>query len=241
MIAGVSTDLPHLDHLAGSREWGLRLARRPVAVLLRSLWQVHLHGTEHVPASGPVVLAANHIAMLDGPVLVACTGRLTFAIAKQELFTGRLGPLLAQVGQISIDRRARDTTGINKAVQILRAGKVLAVFPEGRRGTGRVEYARGGAAYLSMIAGASVVPVALLGTRGPDQAREALPHLRSAIHVVYGEPLPVPQTGWPRRRQEVARWTERIRQHLAAHVVAAQALTGLPLPGPPATRALPSG
>lgn len=241
MIAGVSADLPHVDHLPGSREWGLRAVKRPVALLLRSLWRVRVYGADNVPASGPVVLAANHIAMLDGPVLVACTRRLTFAMGKRELFAGRLGPVLAHVGQISIDRRARDTAGINKAVQVLRAGKVLAVFPEGRRGSGRVEHARGGAAYLSMIAGAPVVPVALLGTRELGQEREALPHLRGVIHVVYGEPLEVPQTDWPRRRQEVAAWTEQIRQRLAVHVVAAQALTGLPLPGPPATRVLSPG
>ncbi len=241
MITGVSADLPHIDHLPATREWGLRMVRRPVGLLLRSLWQVRVHGAEHVPATGPVVLAANHIAMLDGPVLVACTRRLTFALGKRELFATRLGPVLAHVGQISIDRRARDTTGINKAVQVLRAGKVLAVFPEGRRGSGRVEQARGGAAYLALIAGATVVPVALLGTRDPGQEREALPHLRGAIHLVYGEPLAVPRTDWPRRRDEVRVWTERIRRHLAAHVVAAQALTGLPLPGPPTTQALSSG
>lgn len=241
MIAGVSADLPHTDQLPGSREWALRVLRQPAALLLRSLWRIQVHGAEHVPASGPVVLAANHVAMLDGPVLVTCTHRLTFAMAKRELFAGRLGPLLAQIGQISIDRRARDTAGINQAVQVLRAGKVLAVFPEGRRGSGRVEHARGGAAYLSMIAGAAVVPVALLGTREPGQEREAVPHLRRMIYVVYGEPLEVPQTDWPRRRDAVAQWTELIRQRLAAHVVAAQALTGLPLPGPPATRVLSPG
>jgi 1-acyl-sn-glycerol-3-phosphate acyltransferase len=61
------------------------------------------------------------------------------------------------------------------------------------------------------------------------------------LHVVYGEPMAVPQVPWPRRRSEVASWTEVIRQRLAEHVVAAQALTGLPLPGPPARRTAAPG
>ena len=236
MIEGVSPDLPHTGELPPAREWGLRVLRRPVSVLLRTWWQVHVHDSYRVPADGPVILAANHLGLLDGPVLVALTRRLTFAMAKRELFVGVLGRLLAQVGQISVDRRTLDTDAIDRAVQVLRAGRVLAVFPEGVRTDGSVAWARGGAAYLAMVTGAPVVPVALLGTREPGAGKNALPRRRHPVHVVYGEPLAVPQVPWPRRRAEVASWTEHLRRHLAAHVVAAQALTGLPLPGPPARR-----
>jgi 1-acyl-sn-glycerol-3-phosphate acyltransferase len=60
-----------------------------------------------------------------------------------------------------------------------------------------------------------------------------MPHRRARIHVVYGEPLRLPRSAWPRRKPEVAELTEQVRVHLAEHVIAAQALTGLPLPGPP--------
>ena len=91
MIEGVSPDLPHTDELPATREWGLRVLRRPVAVLLRTWWRVQLHEASRVPAEGPVILAANHIGLLDGPVLVALTRRLTFAMPKRELFVGVLG------------------------------------------------------------------------------------------------------------------------------------------------------
>jgi 1-acyl-sn-glycerol-3-phosphate acyltransferase len=241
MIEGVSPDLPHTDALPATREWGLRVLRRPVAVLLRTWWRVQLHEASRVPAEGPVILAANHIGLLDGPVLVALTRRLTFAMAKRELFVGVLGRVLAQIGQISVDRRSLGTTAIDQAVQVLRSGRVLAVFPEGVRTDGRVAWARGGAAYLALVTGAPVVPVALLGTREPGAGKNALPRRRAPLHVVYGEPMAVPQVPWPRRRAEVASWTEVIRQRLAEHVVAAQALTGLPLPGPPARRTAAPG
>jgi 1-acyl-sn-glycerol-3-phosphate acyltransferase len=118
-------------------------------------------------------------------------------------------------------------------VHLLRSGKVLAVFPEGSRTGGEVAWAKRGAAYLAMVSGAPVVPVAILGTREPGQSKSQLPHLRSSIHLVYGEPFHLPRTPWPRRKAVVADWTAFVRERLAAHVVAAQALTGLPLPGPP--------
>jgi 1-acyl-sn-glycerol-3-phosphate acyltransferase len=75
--------------------------------------------------------------------------------------------------------------------------------------------------------------VAILGTREAGQTTNQLPHRRRPIHVVYGEPITVAKTAWPRPKAKVAELTEQLRKELAEHVIAAQALTGLPLPGPP--------
>lgn len=236
MSSGVSPHLPYTGGLPLGREWPLRVARRPVATALRAWWRVQVHGDHHVPRSGPVILAANHIGVLDGPSLVAFTRRLTFALAKNELFVGVGGRLLAEVGQISVNRRHADLRAVGRCVQVLRSGKVLAVFPEGSRTGGEVHHAKGGAAYFALVSGAPVVPVAILGTREPGQGRNDVPRRGAPIHLVYGEPLAVPQHPWPRRKALVAEWTERIRVRLADHVLAAQQLTGLPLPGPPKPR-----
>jgi 1-acyl-sn-glycerol-3-phosphate acyltransferase len=233
MIEGVSPDLPHFRDLPAEKEWVLSLVRPAVAAALRAYWHVHVHSEENVPGSGPVILAANHIALLDGPVLVAVTHRLTFAMAKHELFTGVVGRLLSLVGQISLNRREIDLRALRRAIQVLRAERVLAVFPEGVRTSGQVAWAKRGTAYLAMVTGAPVVPVAILGTREPGQTRNQLPRRRAPIHVVYGEPIHIPVSAWPRRKDAVAHWTEVVRSRLAEHVVAAEALTGLPLPGPP--------
>ena len=233
MIEGVSPDLPHTDQLPVPREWILRLTRPMVRLGLSACWRMKVHGARHVPGSGPVILASNHIGLLDGPALVALTRRLTFAMVKREAFTGAVGQILIHVGQISLNRREIDPQAIRRAVQVLRAGKVLAVFPEGSRAGGEVLWAKGGAAYLAMVSGAPIVPVAILGTREPGQSKNQIPRPGRPIHVVYGEPFNVPRSSWPRHKTAVAKWTEVVRQRLADHVVAAQALTGLPLPGPP--------
>ena len=82
MIAGVSPDLPHTHHLRMGKEWGLRVVRPIAALILRGYWRVRVHGSEHVPTTGPVILAANHIAMLDGPVVV--DGRLVTAVGPED-------------------------------------------------------------------------------------------------------------------------------------------------------------
>jgi 1-acyl-sn-glycerol-3-phosphate acyltransferase len=233
VIAGVSPDLPHTDRLPAPKEWFLRLTRPVVRYGLRLGWRVRVHGARHVPSSGPVILVANHIGLLDGPTLVALTRRLTFAMVKREAFMGAVGQFLIHLGQISLNRREIDPQAIRRAVQVLRADKVLAVFPEGGRSGGEVAWAKGGAAYLAMVTGAPIVPVAILGTREPGQHKNQVPRLRKPIHVVYGEPFNVPRSSWPRRKAAVAKWTEVVRERLANHVVAAQAVTGLPLPGPP--------
>ncbi|MCW2801837.1 MAG: 1-acyl-sn-glycerol-3-phosphate acyltransferase [Propionibacteriaceae bacterium] len=233
MTTQVSTDLPHLPDLPPIKDLPLRVARPIAKLIMRSLWRIQVHGAEQVPASGPVILAANHIGFLDGPVLVAVTRRLSFVLAKRELFRGTMGRFLGRIGQIPVDRHGVDKEAISRSIQVLRSERVMVVFPEGIRGAGEVTFAKGGAAYLAMVTGAPIVPVALLGTRDPGQTTSEMPHRRARIHVVYGEPLRLPRSAWPRRKPEVAELTEQVRVHLAEHVIAAQALTGLPLPGPP--------
>ena len=237
MIQGVSPDLPHTDRLPVPKEWVLRLTRPLVRLGLRLGWRVKVHDARYIPSSGPVILAANHIGLLDGPALVALTRRLTFAMVKREAFSGPVGQFLVHVGQISLNRREIDPQAIRRAVQVLRAGKMLAVFPEGVRSGGEVAWAKGGAAYLALVSGAPIVPVAILGTREPGQYKNQIPRWRRPIHLVYGEPFNLPRSPWPRRKAVVAEWTEVLRERLADHVVAAQGVTGLPLPGPPKVKA----
>lgn len=232
-VGGIDPAIPRLADLPPIRQWSLTIVKRPVAWAMRLLWNIHVHGAEHVPAGGGVILAANHIGILDGPLLVAISRRLCYALAKHDLFTGFTGAIFTHVGQIAINRRTTDKRAISRSLQVLRTGKVLAVFPEGVRGAGEMTYARGGAAYLALVTGAPIVPVAILGTREAGQSTSQLPHRRAPIHVVYGAPIHLPQIGWPRQRTTVAEHTEQLRRKLAEHISAAQDLTGLPLPGPP--------
>ncbi|MBA8795053.1 1-acyl-sn-glycerol-3-phosphate acyltransferase [Friedmanniella endophytica] len=238
-VLSIEPGLPRTGDLPRPRHPLLTLTRRPGGFLLRRYWDIHVHGRDKVPSHGPAILAANHLGALDGPILVAAAPRPSFALAKIELFHGWVGRALLWIGQIPVNRRALDVSAITRAVHLLRNGQLLAVFPEGYRGTGEVSHARNGAAYLAMVTGAPVVPVAMLGTRESGQNAHGVPRRGAEMHVVFGDPLHVDLSPWPRRKNAVAVQTERIRAHLAEHVRAAQELTGFPLPGPPQPREVP--
>ncbi|MDN5727642.1 MAG: 1-acyl-sn-glycerol-3-phosphate acyltransferase [Propionibacteriales bacterium] len=227
-------DLPDLADLPALRTATVTGLSRIAAGVLRRRWDVRLHGAEHVPTDGPVLVACNHLAVLDGLLAIALSPRPTYALAKQELFTGSLGRLLEATGQIPVQRRTVDKRAVRRCLQVLTSGGALAVFPEGVRGLGDFQHAFGGAAYLAMVTGAPIVPVAILGSREPGQTTKQMPRRGQPMHMVYGPPILIPQLSWPRRRTEVVTLTEDLRIQLAAHVTGAQELTGLRLPGPPA-------
>src|SRR3712207_5546270 len=108
MSLSINPDLPLLPDLPAGREIVLRLVKPVAELVIRGYWNVKVHGAEHVPTSGPVLLAANHIGYLDGPVLVAVNRRRSYVLAKKEIFAGILGQLLNQIGQIPINRAGVD-------------------------------------------------------------------------------------------------------------------------------------
>ena len=201
--------------------------------ILRRWYDVRVHGAGSVPEHGPVLLASNHMGLVDGPVLMLVAPRYVHALVKHEMFDGPLGLVLNAFGQIELERDKIDVRAVRQTVQVLRDGEVAAIYPEGHRGNGDFGQVRFGVAYLALVTGAPVVPVANLGTRLPGQRVGDVPPRGSRIDVVFGEPVraaadPVP---WPRTRRDVAALAADLQPRLAAHVRDAVALTGRRLPG----------
>jgi 1-acyl-sn-glycerol-3-phosphate acyltransferase len=207
---------------------GLRPA---FAAVIKKRWNVEIRHADRVPASGPVVLAANHIGFLDGPLMAIVGPRPVHAMTKDELFTGPLGAFLTGAGQIPVNRDEPDPTALKVALRVLRDGGIAGMFPESTRGAGDMAQAAGGAAYLAMVTGAPVVPVAFLGTRLPGTG-STFPPAGSRIVLSYGEPIDVAARPWPRLRPDVRSLTETIRAAIIATTRDAVEATGIELPGP---------
>ncbi|GIG39403.1 lysophospholipid acyltransferase family protein [Cellulomonas phragmiteti] len=202
---------------------------RPVGwFLAHVLWDAHVTGAERVPRTGPVVLAANHVAALDGPLLVGTAPRGLHVLVKAEMFRGPLGGLLRAAGQIPVDRTMA-RPALQSALGVLRRGGAVGIFPEGTRGGGTVEQVRAGAAWLAVNGDAQVVPVAILGARRPGDPPRGLPALRRTLHVEFGDPVDVRSAAGP-RRAAIDHAAGVIRDALADLVVAAQERTGVRLP-----------
>lgn len=211
---------------------------RPVArAVVRSRYDVRLHDREHVPTEGPVIFAANHIGVLDGPLLAVFAPRPVHALTKAEMFESRFwGPFLKASGQISLDRFATDPAAVKQSVRVLRDGGAVGIFPEGARGPGDLGRFHRGAAYLSLVTGAPIVPVIMFGTRVAEGHTGSVPPRGARIDMCFRAPFTSGMRPWPRRREIVGRVSDDLRQRMLDDLYQASATTGRTLPGP-----LPAG
>ncbi|MEW2274499.1 lysophospholipid acyltransferase family protein [Streptomyces sp. SID685] len=206
------------------------------------LWRPRVLGAWKVPASGPVIFAVNHSHNIDGPMVMGVAPRPTHFLIKKEAFIGPLGAFLTGIGQLKVDRTAVDRAAITQALDLLAAGGVLGIFPEGTRGEGDFASLRAGLAYFAVRSGAPVVPVAVMGSSDrPGRLIKALPPVRSRVDVVFGDPFDAidgvrsPDKGGGgrraggsgrRTRRALDEATERIQKQLTAHLENARRLTG---------------
>lgn len=178
-------------------------------------WQVH--GRENVPQTGAAVIAANHVSYLDPPAVGAGLKRNCYYMGKKELFKI---PVFAQLirlcGCFPVDRDKQDRKAIRDAVQLLKEGNLLAVFPEGSRSPdGTLQEAGIGAALIANRAGVPIVPAVVRGTY------EALPMgakwvRRADISVTYGKPIPSsPPDGKKANKERLQEITDRLMAEIA--------------------------
>jgi 1-acyl-sn-glycerol-3-phosphate acyltransferase len=224
-------DLPRTAEVRHPARLMLHGLRPTFSAVAHRRWNIEILGAEKVPPTGPVVLVGNHVGFLDGPLMAIVGPRPVHAMTKRELFTGPLGAFLVGSGQIPTSREEVDPGAVKAALRVLRDGGVAGVFPERTRGAGEMVEAAGGAAYLALVTGAPVVPMAFLGTRLPG-TDATFPPRGVRIVVSHGSPVNVEQQDWPRRSVDVLALSERIRQAVIATVHEAVRVTGVKLPGP---------
>lgn len=164
---------------------------------LRAIYRPTVTGQHHVPRSGGVILAANHVSFADEIFTPLVARRQVSYFAKAEYFTtpgirGRLmSALFTGLGQVPVERAdMRSAAGvIDIGVDVLRGGRALGIFPEGTRSPdGQLHKFRTGVARLALRSGAPVIPVGIVGTREvlpPDSKRWH----RAPVAVHFGEPL----------------------------------------------------
>jgi 1-acyl-sn-glycerol-3-phosphate acyltransferase len=164
----------------------------------RAIARIRVEGLEHIPASGPVILAINHISNLD-PVVAgawitpALRRRRIHWLGKRELFDWPVfGWLAAHGGVHPVNRDAADVEAFRLATRILEQGYVLLAFPEGTRSpTGELQEAKDGLAMLALRTGAAIVPI---GVNNSDAVwrkgqKLPLPFPRRTVTVRIGEPF----------------------------------------------------
>jgi 1-acyl-sn-glycerol-3-phosphate acyltransferase len=154
-------------------------------------FRVRVYGAEHVPRTGPAVIASNHIAGIDVVVLGRASPRTLRYMAKAELFTYNriLAWMLRHAGVFGVRRGESDLEALRLARRVLRAGHPLGIFCEGtRQPSEAIGPVQPGAALIALSEGAPIVPVVIQGTIYIKQS------LRHPVTVMFGPPLAVVQT-----------------------------------------------
>lgn len=226
-----SRDLPETP-IAGRMTPIIAISALVARLLARAVTRVRIEGAmDHLPRSGPLIIAANHASNADpvvvGAFLTASLGRPLNWLGKRELFAWPLIGWLARHGGIhAVDRGAADIEAFRIARRILDAGHVLAVFPEGTRSpTGALQEAKDGLAVLALRTGAHVVPVAIIDSDRVWPKGRRLPRPGGRVIVRIGEPFlvgadedagrPASHSGTVARRESHRRATAAIMGRIA--------------------------
>jgi 1-acyl-sn-glycerol-3-phosphate acyltransferase len=196
----------------------------------RLFWRIDVIGTEHVPATGPFILAPVHRSNVDTPLVAAVTKRRMRYMGKDAMWKYRWSAwFFTTAGGFPVHRGSADRDALKMCMEVIAGGEPLVMFPEGTRQMGPiVEELFDGPAYVACRTGAPIVPVGIGGSENamPKGSRFLKP---VKIVLVVGEPIepPPPTAGGRASRNAVSALTERLKGELQKLFDDAQARAGV--------------
>jgi 1-acyl-sn-glycerol-3-phosphate acyltransferase len=163
-------------------------------------WRPHVEGLEHIPASGGAIFAGNHLSVADELFLGSVVPRHIAFWAKAEYFRGGgFGGTITKfvlegLGAIKVERGGGRAAlaAFDGAIPVLKAGDMVAVYPEGTRSPdGRLYRGRTGVARLAVAAGVPIIPVGMLGTDKVQPIGQRFPRPgKGQVTIKFGTPIP---------------------------------------------------
>ena len=173
------------------------LTRKILGPVARLIYHPDIKGTENIPATGPLLLASNHLSFVDSLVIPLAAPRRVVFLAKSEYFTGHgvrgavKRAMFTAVGAVPIERGTAGAAqgALDSALEVLHDGLAFGIYPEGTRSRdGRLYRGRTGVAWLALTAGCPVVPVGLSGTQDIQPVGSRIPRI-AKITIRFGKPL----------------------------------------------------
>lgn len=194
------------------------VTREPVRNILRTLLRVigfnllakidRVEGLENVPQHGPAIIMMNHIAFVDSLIVLHIMPRNIIPLAKVEVYDYPVIGFLPKLwGVIPVHREELDRRAIQQALDVLEAGEMVLVAPEGTRGTA-LQRGKEGVAYLASRSGAPIVPVAINGSKGFPALRPFGAWKTAGAVIRIGKPFQYRPEYQKARREELTKMTD---------------------------------
>ncbi|MGI9030959.1 MAG: lysophospholipid acyltransferase family protein [Ilumatobacteraceae bacterium] len=192
------------------------VVRAAVAGVTRLWTRLEVEGREHVPTTGPFVLAPVHRSIMDTPIASCLTRRRMRFMGKDTLWKGRaISWFLSSLGGFPVHRGTVDREALTRCITVLEVGEPLVLFPEGERKSGpTVQPLFDGAAYVALKAGVPIIPVGIGGSERVMPKGSRFIHPRK-VHVIVGAPIVRPTAGGRRvPRPLIREVTEELHETL---------------------------
>ena len=159
--------------------------------VINALYRPWSEGLEHIPATGPAILASNHLSFLDHFFLPAVIDRPIFFLGKSDYFSGLQRYFFENVGVMPVDRAGGEAgeASLRKGQEILESGRLLGIYPEGTRSPdGRLYRGKTGPVRIALRTGVPLIPVAMIGVFEVLPPGARVPKIRR-VGIRVGPPL----------------------------------------------------
>ena len=175
-----------------------------------------VEGLENVPEVGPAIIMMNHIAFVDSLIVIHLMPRNIIPLAKVEVYKYPFVGFIPKIwGVIPVHREEIDRRAVQQALEVLEAGEMVLVAPEGTRGTA-LQRGKEGVAYLAARSGVPVVPVAIDGSKGFPALRPFGAWKTPGAVVRIGKPFQYRPEYRKARREELTKMTDEAMYVLSA-------------------------
>ena len=146
-------------------EWGYKVFKPILSPIFKLYYNPRIENKEYLQQDGPIVVVGNHKHIMDQCLVIIATKRIIHYMAKKEYFDGKMAWFFKATGCISVDRSIHDSNAKNKALEVLKNGGAIGLFPEGTRNKTKAKLLpfKYGAVSMAKKTNATIIPFGIVG------------------------------------------------------------------------------